>query len=144
MRSKKGFTIVELLAVIVILSIIIVLASTASTSILNKGRKNTQEEMRNNLKEAAVTYVVGRFYLEKCSTTFSREVNNNNNISNANNTANSSCVKFVTVGTLKNEGSFEDERGYCKDTDQVLVYKYNDGVNSDYRAFVSDDVCTSK
>ena len=138
MQNKKGFTIVELLAVIVVLAIIIVIAQTAITAILNQGHKNTQEDMQNSLKEAAITYVVGQFYLEKCSVAFSNEVNNNHNISNA-----SKCNKIISVGTLKNAGTFEDKRGYCKDTDQVLVYKYNDGVNSEYRAFVSDSACTN-
>ena len=141
MFAKKGFTLIELITTIVILAIIIIIGQNAITGIIKNTRENAIKEVQNNVKEMALSYVMGKFYLEKCSPTFSNEVNINHNISNANNNDNKNCVKFVSIATLKTMGSFNDDRGYCKDTEEVMIYRYNDGVNSEYRAFLNDSVC---
>ena len=94
-KKNSGFTLVELLAVIVILATIITIASSSVIAIMNKARKNMAHEVRNNLAETALTYVVENSYLEKCSVEFSKEIYENNNITNLNN--NTSCYKRVTV-----------------------------------------------
>ncbi len=142
MKRKAGFTLVELLAVIVILSVITLVAGNRVVEMTAKQKVKAQEEMRNNLKEAALEYVMGNIYLEKCSETFSKEIDVNKNLTNVNAASNQKCVRTLKVLTLKNSGSFEDKRGYCNDNDEVIVYHYSVGATQEYRAFVKDTVCT--
>ena len=141
MSNKRGFTLPELLAVVVVLSIIILIAGNAVMTIFYRSKELSQEEMISNLKEAGLEYVIGNIYLEKCSENFSKEIYENNDISNI--IENSSCLRIINVETLKENGLFEDSKGYCNNDEEVIVYRYNDGVNSDYRAFVSSDVCNN-
>lgn len=138
MNKKKGFTLVELLAVIVILAIIITVASSSISKVIQKSKEDTAKEMQAAIKEAALTKVMGSIYLEKCSKTFSEEMLNNN-INNLN--LDTNCTKVLTVEDLINEKLFEDSRGNCKKNEKVIVYHYNDGTNSEYKAYVSDQAC---
>jgi prepilin-type N-terminal cleavage/methylation domain-containing protein len=140
-ERKKGFTLAELLAVIAILAIIATIATTSVYHITASARKKASIPMRSNLMDVAITYVIDNYNLTKCSTDFSKQVFENNNISGY--ASYPSCAKLLSVALLKNEGLFKDEKGYCKDTDTVLVYRYYDGENSEYKAYVSDDACTN-
>ena len=110
LKKKNGFTIVELLAVIVILAIVITIAATSVFGTINNSHKKMTTEVRNNLKEASLTYVMEKFHLEKCSTAFSKEVFENQNITNAGNTTNSKCVKKVTIKLLFLSGAWHHTR----------------------------------
>ena len=58
MKNKKGFTLVELLAVIVILAVIILIAVNAVLPQMNRARKNSfADEALNYLKAAETKYV---------------------------------------------------------------------------------------
>ncbi len=142
MNQKKGFTLVELLAVIVILAIIISIASSSVYRLVNRAKEDTASEMRNSLKEAALNYVMGNIHLEKCP-----PVNSDKNYTEAEIEAlPTSCKKVLTAQTLIESSDFEDPRGFCyrKDADnaQVIVYRFNgtDG-NSEYKAFVNEKYC---
>ena len=143
MQTKKnGFTIVELLAVIVVLAIIITVASSSVISVVNNSRKKMASEVRNNLKESALTYSMDHLHLEKCDPIFSEEMVNNN-ITNLNASSNATCIQKVTVEEVKNAGVFEDKRGFCDNSDVVIIYRYNSGEYSEYKAYVSDDACNN-
>lgn len=141
MKRNSGFTLVELLGVMVVLAVVITVASGTVFSIMNKSRKKMASEVRSNLGEVAITYVLENSHLNTCSVSFSKEVYENKNISNL--SANASCTKKITVKTLIDEGLFEDGRGACNKNDEVIVYRYNDGVNSEYKAFVSETICNN-
>lgn len=140
-HKNNGFTLIELMAVIAILAIVITIAASGIGAIMNNARKKTAEEMQANLKEVAITYAIEEFYLQKCSVSFSNAVYKDENISALSSNAN--CAKKITVNELKNAGLFEDEKSYCKSVDFVVVYRYYDGTNSEYKAYVSDSVCTN-
>ena len=140
-HENKGFTLIELMSVIVILTIVITMSAASVGAIMNNARKNTSKEMQNNLKEVAIMYVLDNFYLKKCSVSFSTSVYNNGNISDL--VSNGDCARKVTVEVLKNTGLFEDEKNYCKDNDYVIVYRYYDGTSSEYKSYVSDSTCTN-
>ena len=141
-EKKAGFTLVELLAVIVILATITLIAGNNAIEMTKKAKADAQGEMRNNLKEAALQYIMGNIYLEKCSETFSKEIDVNKDLSNVNATVNQKCVRTLKVSTLKDSGFFEDKRGYCDDNDEVIVYRYSVGTTQEYRAFIKDTACT--
>ncbi len=138
-EKKNGFTIVELLAVLVVLAIIITIASMAIFSAVNQSRKKMASEVRKNLQEVALMYVMENFRLEKCSVQFSEEIYENQDISDIDGNAN--CLRQVTVKELKDSGLFEEKRDFCNDTDVAIVYRYNNGQNSEYKSYVSDNAC---
>ncbi len=140
-QNNSGFTLVELLAVITILAILIGIASGSVISVLNRSKKNMAREMRSNLSEAALTHVMDHAYLEKCSVEFSKEIYEDKNITNLNN--NTSCFRRLTVSDLVSAGVFENNRNACDDEDIVIVYRYNDGVNSEYKTYISEETCTN-
>ena len=52
--------------------------------------------------------------------------------------------KNVVAIFLKAENFFEDNKGYCKSAEKVIVYRYTDDAdNSEYRAYVDSRACTS-
>lgn len=139
-QNKKGFTLVELMAVIVILAIIITVASSSIFATVNRAKKGTAEEMRGSLSDIAITYVLDNYHLKKCSDSFSKEMIQGKTTNLA---TNGNCAKKITVDTLIKEGLFEDKKGYCKKTDFVIVYRYSNGDDSEYKAYASDTVCTN-
>ncbi len=141
MKRNSGFTLVELLGVMVVLAVVITFASSTIFSVMNNSRKKMASEVRNNLAEAALSYVLESVHLDTCSVAFSKEVYENKNISNLN--SNTSCTKKIKIQKLLDEGIFEDGRGFCNREDEVIVYRYNDGVTSEYKAFVSDTSCNN-
>ncbi len=55
-RNEKGFTLVELLAVLVILAFIALIAFPIVTGIINNSREKLSEEQFNRLEEAVKSY----------------------------------------------------------------------------------------
>jgi prepilin-type N-terminal cleavage/methylation domain-containing protein len=139
MSKKKGFTLIELLGVISIMAIIITVSTSLVFTIMKKSKEKISEEMYSSVIDAALTYSLTNFKLQKCSIKFSSAVFERNDISDYEN--NNSCAKMVSVKTLKDEGFFIDDKAYCDENSEVLVYRYYDGVNSEYKAYVSSDVC---
>ena len=140
---KKGFTIVELLAVIVIMAIVVLIGGSSVLGILNRTRNDTAKEMRENLKEVALSYAFENVHIKTCSKEFSKEMFVDNNIANLNKPENESCIARIKVETLKKEGMFEDNQNHCADEDIVVIYRYVDDFgNSEYKAYTSDTNCT--
>ena len=54
--NKNGFTLVELLATVVILGVLITIASFSATVMINNAKKKAGSLAVTNLKEAAITY----------------------------------------------------------------------------------------
>ncbi len=148
-KKKSGFTLVELLAVIVILATIISIATGTVISILNRTRKQAAVEVRNNLAQVAITYALEGKYLEKCSLDFSREMATNHELNavSLNDVRNQPCYAKVTVEEVKAAGLFEDGRGFCDNSDTIIVYRYTEkdgeNENSEYKAFISDTICNN-
>ena len=112
--NKKGFTLTELLGVIVVLAVIIGIAGMSATSIMNKSKNRLYCEMHDNLKDAAIAYALAN-----------RDKNTYN------------IPTSVTVGTLISEGYFEDDKGYCNKGAKITLSK----TDMDYDAIVPDRTC---
>lgn len=146
-KKNRGFTLVELLAVIIIMAILIVVSSSSILSILQKAKQDASREVLESLKDTAITYVLeNNKYLTKCSQDFSRKVYENNDVSDI--ATNESCIARVTVEALKNAGLFEDSKGYCNDLDTIIVYRYttkntNGEEYSEYKAYANETTCSN-
>lgn len=141
--NKKGFTLTELLGVIVVLAVIVSIAGISAVSIMNKSKNKLYREMEDNLKDVAVTYIL---------TEYSLTDRTSNNIKNAKcvksgNKINCTgkCSETVSVDTLKNEGLFEDNDNYCKGSITVNVIcgkeKADGSIVEDYEAIVKEGTC---
>ncbi len=139
-QKKNGFTLVELLAVIVILAVIILIGGTSTMGIINKARKSSALEMRKNLADAALTYVFDKsIKLPKCEEEFSRRVESGHEEILESQVG--SCAVKISGYDLKREGYFDDDKNACT-RDNVIVYRYNSEGNSEYRTYVNNDACT--
>ncbi len=141
MPKKSGFTLVELLAVIVVLAIVTTAGGMGTMAVLNRVRRNTAKEMQNNLSEVAISYAMDSLHIQKCSVDFSKEVYEQNDISHL--ADNTKCTHKLTVDELEQKGLFEDNRNYCQKTDYVIVYRYaSDETHSEYKTYIPTGTCS--
>lgn len=131
--DKKGFTLVELLAVIAILGILMTVAGVSVIAVLNNQRNTLGLNMERDLKEAAISYVQEKsIYLKTCSSSF-----NPQNPSSSE----SSCYKVITAKEIISLGLFEDNKDYCKKEEKIIVYKENIGSYKDFSVYMPDKMC---
>ena len=136
--NKKGFTLVELLATVVILGVLITIASFSATVIINNAKKKAGAIAVTNLKEAAITYYKqNNIKLTKCNEGFMVDGDNT-----------SSCItkdNEITVNELIEAGAFTDTKNICDKNATVTVYRYVDpdsGID-ELRSYVDDSVCNA-
>lgn len=139
-QKNSGFTLIELMAVVAILAVVILVASASISSVMKNAKNKASEEMRNNLKDIAVTSILGNVHLSKCSEKLSLEIEDGNIV---NLEDDEKCVARVTVKSLKDNGLFEDEKGYCSDNEEVIVYRYSVNENTEYKAYINNNACTN-
>ena len=135
--KNKGFTLVELLAVI---AIIAVLATVATSNVFKSIATSKEKELviaRNGLNDAAISYGINNLSIsDNCSLSTIPE--------SFTVTLPSGCQKnLVTVKVLKDTGFFTDDKTLCAETNQVMIYKYHDTKYNTYeiRAFVPSNAC---
>jgi len=143
--NKKGFTLSELLGVVVVLAIIIGVAMMSTTTIMNKSKNKLYSEMEETLKDVTVTYIISS------NNSISGTNNTSDSIKNAKCVENSSgavncvgkCEENVSVATLKDEGLFEDNKNYCSGSVKVKVVcnKAAGKIVEDYEVTVPENTC---
>ena len=137
--NKKGFTLTELLAVIVILGLITIIATTSIMGALNNAKEKMLEDKKNNIITAAINYV------------------QNNNVS----LNSSDCIKIegnydrcktLTIQELLDKKELEskdrdnkfynDVTGKDMALDEVTVYRMNNRLYAKVTCMPSnDEVC---
>lgn len=133
MQGKNGFTLIELLAVIGIIGILMMIASSAVISILNKQKEALAKDTEQRLKDAAVSYIQEKsIKLTKCPTEFN-PANPNPSVS--------TCYRKIKVSEIINSGLFDDFQGYCDKTKEILVYKETKTNYTDLKAFSKEQIC---
>ena len=105
--NKKGFTLVELLAVIIILSIIVLITAISTSNIIRNSKKSLSDIQINSIKESAKSY-----YIE--------EGNNQNYV----------CVnvsELISKGYIDNENKNNEEMAgsvKIRYIDNKYIYEY--------------------
>ena len=132
MKNKKGFTLVELLAVMVILGILIIIMIPAVNGALNKGKEKISEINKKQIKEAVevlVTEVISCDISDRTYAVFNENKNT------------SSCIilqnslyskKVITIENLKNNNYFKDDANNCSGSIGISVNENNYQINIDY------------
>ena len=137
--KSKGFTLVELLAVIVILAFLILFAVLNIIGFITDSKNKANEIMATNLADAAVSYSLNKLFIpDKCA--LPNEIKDNNV------TMPSGCTKnTVTVKELVTQNFFTDDKYKCKRDTEIIIYKYyNPSYNTyEIKAYVPDGTCIS-
>ena len=128
-NNNSGFTLVELLGVIVIIGILATVAGLAVFQIIHNQQEKLLEDQIATLKDTAVTYVLSKeTYLESCG--------------NALDTNNPDCYVNVSINDLIEEGFFENRGDICDTNKSVIVYKKTEGLITELESYVEDGVCS--
>ena len=128
-NNNSGFTLVELLGVIVIIGILATVAGLAVFQIIHNQQEELLEDQIATLKDTAVTYVLSKeTYLESCG--------------NALDTNNPDCYVNVSINDLIEEGFFENRGDICDTNKSVIVYKRMEGLITELESYVEDGVCS--
>jgi len=141
--KRNGFTLVELLGVIVILAIITLIAVPNVTGLLRREKEQTLKVVKENLDDAALTYAkeqvdLGNIKLNRCATNV--EVSNSNYTTYS--TGSNKCATKVKVSVLLNGGYFDDDNSYCNKDKEIIIYKYYNGNYDEVKVNVPDDTCS--
>ena len=141
--KNKGFTLVELIAVIVVLGVIILIGSTNVIGQLTGSKKNASKIAMKNLEDAAITYALDKYSIpgkpdfmpNSCAIPYELTAVE----------AEGQCLKRVSVSQLIDLGFFTDSQNVCNKSSQIMVYKFKalngDKYVYDFKAYVPDDVC---
>ena len=112
MMNRKGFTLVELLATLVILAIVLSLGTYAITNIIKSSKEKNYDLLISNIRDGA------EVYYQECK--YSSKIAPNSGIT-CNSITENGVVKYqITLGDLVNygylKGNKQDESNYKKFT----------------------------
>ena len=139
MRKKNGFTLVELLAVIIILTLVITIAFVSVTRVREESLKRVVETKVEQIEQAAILYGQENPNVIKTSCT-----NHEKTVVEATNYTPSFCIT-VTAGVLIDNNFFEssyldevngktdlinDVTGKSMREDTVIIYRRNNRIYS--------------
>lgn len=155
MKEKNGFTLVELMAVIVVLAIIISIGTVSVVSTIAKSKAKSADKMRAELLDTAVAYGLSSFHLSACPLTGTQDESTIQSIlSNPTSsyaTSHENCYRIIKASTLLDvEKLYRDDAKHCNRSQDILIYKYkspsdtSDGYEiEEYRAYAADDICAN-
>lgn len=133
MKKKKGFTIVELLAVVAILGILTALGTMSVIKILKNNEETLAGKMETDLKDAAIAYIQSnKITLKKCSTSFKPEDPS---------TYENGCYRILKISEIIDTGHFTDSQNHCNREETIVVYKLNHGEYADLSAYAKEGIC---
>lgn len=139
MLNKKGFTLVEIIVVIVILGLLITLTTTSFFKSSDRLRDKIDQIALNNLRDAAILYAKD-MKLKDCDNCLNYSLNMDCVSSNTVNNEKSACRTknqiTVSLGYLKQNNYFQDTADKCYKLDasknkisdnsiQIVIYRYS-------------------
>ncbi len=114
--NQKGFTLVEILAVIVVLGILMTVAGIGVTKVINDSRDKLIEDQMKSLADTAINYVANEgFFFDACPEGF--------NPTSPTTSEKNKCYREVTVESLIQSGLFDNQKDVCNPNKFVLVYR---------------------
>ena len=130
MKNKKGFTLVELLAVIVILGIIAIIAIPSVMNAVNQAKNKISEIEKKHLIDGAEEMIMEVISCDMTATDFNYLFNKS--ISNCSEMQDLVIEKEIstTVTKLKGKGYFEDPSNKCNGEVRITT-------NSNYKVAVN-------
>ena len=133
--KKNAFTLVELIAVIVLLCIIVLISFPALTNVIKGGEEKNKEEALNTIYMAAENYLMANYEDYIINNTgdtayiYITDLINNNYLNsdtiNPNNDSSFSSKDVVKI-TRNEDGTFKYELDYIKTLIEILLEQYNE------------------
>ena len=133
--KKNAFTLVELIAVIVLLCIIVLISFPALTNVIKGGEEKNKEEALNTIYMAAENYLMANYEDYIINNTgdtayiYITDLMNNNYLNadtvNPNNDSSFSSKDVVKI-TRNEDGTFKYELEYVKTLIETLLEQYNE------------------
>ena len=133
--KKNAFTLVELIAVIVLLCIIVLISFPALTNVIKGGEEKNKEEALNTIYMAAENYLMAnyeKYFINNTGDTayvYITDLINNNYLNadtiNPNNDSGFSNKDVVKI-TRNEDGTFKYELKYVKTLIETLLEQYNE------------------
>lgn len=134
--NYKGFTLVELLAVIAIMGMLAVIMVPTISGVIEENKKNNSENLKNSIKSSARAYISDNRYEIKLD---NKSCNNNNTKREIFSINNKTILESkITVELLVNEGYLKSNSG------EIIDPKTNKSIdkNNSYIKVTYD--CSSK
>ena len=133
MINKRGFTLVELIAVISLLGLLMVTAATSVSKTLTESKNSLLEEQVKSLKDTAITYVTNKkYYFKVCPDTFNPEKIT---------AKDKNCYRKVSISELVAEGLFENKNNICKTKKDIIVYRKTSGSYDSLETYLESGTC---
>ena len=121
--NKKGFTLVELLATIILLAIVLSLSSIAIIGIINSSKEKNYEQLISNIKDGAeVYYQECKYSKEAIIKMFKDDVSNANAFCDYN----ISLGELVTYGYIKGNSKDYKNENVDEKLKFILVNSYDE------------------
>ena len=138
--NRKGFTLVEILAVITVLGILMTVAGIAVFQIVNESKDELVEDQIKSLADTSLNYVANEdLFFEACPKNF--------NPASPTTSLKNHCYREVTVASLIQSGLFDNKSSVCDPNKFVRVYRegvYDNAgklLYSNMLSYVPDGTC---
>ena len=124
MKNRKGFTLVEVLAVILILAIVMIIAIPAIGNALGAGKDKIKEINKKQIKEAVEVLVTEVVSCDVSDKTYAAFGISGSNCSALQNSIVGKTIN-VSIDNLKNNGYLKDDSANCTGSINVTVNANN-------------------
>jgi prepilin-type N-terminal cleavage/methylation domain-containing protein len=133
--KKNGFTLVEVIAVVVILGILVTFASPYVIKYIDSSKESTKQQSLKDTEDAAISYGLTQFIPESCAV--SSKVTKPSDIP-------SGCDYSVTIQELIDKQLLKDTAKVLDRNAKVYIYKLRttNEIKTSYevKAYVSEDI----
>ncbi len=136
--KNKGFTLVEVIAVIAIIGLLVVIATSSVSKYLTSSRESVKESSLKDAQDAALSYALTLFIPDSCAYTGSKSIDESNYSSY---TLPTGCTKqTITVQELIDKQYFKDNGNLLKRSGQIIIYKHKVGTQYEVKAFAPKNI----